>query len=114
MTARLEVLSQNTKVIPAHKYLLNDTDEEIVIGRKDPSVKPVKHRKIELDVTIGLLESLISRSHAKLLFINGEWQIVDQSKNGTLVNGVKITEPKPLKPNDEITIGPVRLKFFNQ
>ena len=111
MTATLKVISQNPGIIPPKEYSLNAL--EIIIGRKHPSAEPVAD-KIELEVRIGLLEAQISRSHARLLQVNGKWQIVDLSKNGTLVNGIKIQESTPLKPNDTITIGPVNLIFSDK
>ncbi len=46
----------------------------------------------------------VSRFHALISLRGGRWQIEDAgAANGVLVNGSRITEPKPLKRGDVIT-----------
>ena len=61
---------------------------------------------------IPLADDSISRSHAKVVFKNDEFILVDLgSKNGTFLNGTHIHEC-PLRAGDEITIGNHALQFL--
>jgi hypothetical protein len=74
---------------------------------------------VTLPCTIGrkecdliLEDRLVSRRHAELKFIQNTIIINDLlSKNGTKVNGEKITI-SPLAPNDLISIGPINLRIL--
>ena len=57
------------------------------------------------DIILNL--SSVSRSHATLIRdADGVWRYNDlNSKNGSLVNGVRISEPTRIKGGDQITIG---------
>ena len=53
---------------------------------------------------------MISRRHAELKIVGNKLVIEDlDSRNGTRVNGEKITVMR-LDPNDLITIGPINLR----
>jgi pSer/pThr/pTyr-binding forkhead associated (FHA) protein len=72
---------------------------EIVIGRS-PSC------------TVTIANPSISRNHVKIVRDSGVYLVRDLgSLNGVYVNGNKITEA-PLIDQDEITLGPYRLVFF--
>jgi len=48
----------------------------------------------------------VSRRHARLWFDNGRWYLEDlQSANGTLINGVRISQPQALNDGDIINFG---------
>jgi DNA-binding winged helix-turn-helix (wHTH) protein len=54
----------------------------------------------------------VSRRHATIVVTGDGVTIADlSSKNGTFVNGVRITEPVPLPTDAEIGLGPVSLRF---
>ena len=70
--------------------------QQSVVGR-DPSVD------IPLDPTLDLA---VSAQHARISFLEGRWEIRDMgSRNGTYVNGKKISRPIPLDDGDEIRFG---------
>ena len=53
----------------------------------------------------------ISRRHAELSDVDGEWLIEDlDSTNGTFVNGRRIDEPTPLRPGDTLKVGTTTLE----
>jgi pilus assembly protein CpaF len=53
-----------------------------------------------------ILDGTVSRTHARLIFHNGQWSIEDAgSSNGTQVNGQKIKRPRVLHSGDQIRIG---------
>ncbi len=53
---------------------------------------------------------LVSRHHCELLFNGSQWTILDNnSKNGTFVNGQRITGPQPLHSGDVVGVGQRRL-----
>ncbi len=57
-------------------------------------------------------DSLASREHAVVRETGGEFLLEDlASRNGTLLNGVRIDRPMPLHDGDEIGIGALRLQF---
>lgn len=65
---------------------------------------------------IALQDRAVSRPHAKLVYNSEDrsWAIVDmESANGTLVNGVPVTEPAGvrLKDGDVLTLGETMILF---
>lgn len=93
----------------AQAYLYEETGQEqghsfrlieqiMIIGRKD-------------DSDIVLNDSNVSRKHAKIEVILGQYFIKDlDSTNGVMVNGVKI-QNKQLEPGDRIKLGTTLLEF---
>jgi pSer/pThr/pTyr-binding forkhead associated (FHA) protein len=76
-----------------------DTPTEIVLDRFPLLVGRSQ------DAELQLFDSWVSRFHCMLDVIDGSLVVRDLgSCNGTLVNGVPITE-SPLRPQDELTIG---------
>ena len=71
-------------------------------------------RELGPDVTVVLPWTYVSRRHAQIeLFAQGMWEIEDQSRNGTEVNGQKL-QPNALSPlndGDRIRIGDIELVF---
>ena len=54
----------------------------------------------------------LSRQHLALEKDGDTWMVRDLgSKNGTFVNGVRITSPHPLGKNDRVTAGHIALDF---
>lgn len=54
----------------------------------------------------------VSRRHCRFDSAQGQWRVEDlESRAGTHVNGVRITEPTVLKPGDSVAIGPVLVLF---
>ncbi|WP_373096662.1 FHA domain-containing protein, partial [Zhongshania sp.] len=65
----------------------------VVIGRDN-----------DCDITIA--KGLLSRHHAKLSYINGEWILEDLgSTNGTCINNRLLKSPAAVKAGDVITFG---------
>jgi serine phosphatase RsbU (regulator of sigma subunit) len=57
----------------------------------------------------------LSRQHLTFEKIGGQWMVRDLgSKNGTLVNGFRITAPTPLGPGDTIQAGHLHITFGGQ
>jgi DNA-binding winged helix-turn-helix (wHTH) protein len=75
------------------------TEGEHIVGR-------------EPDVTVWLDSPRVSRRHARILVDAGRATIEDMdSKNGTLVRGVRVTAPAVLEAGDAIRIGRFTLIF---
>jgi pilus assembly protein CpaF len=67
--------------------------DEITLGRADGN-------------DLVLARTNISKQHTRFVFKEGKVIVVDlQSTNGTFVNGRKLTAPKLLAPEDQVTIG---------
>jgi pSer/pThr/pTyr-binding forkhead associated (FHA) protein/tetratricopeptide (TPR) repeat protein len=65
------------------------------------------------DCNLSLDETLASRQHAEVVFERGAYWVRDRgSRNGTSVNGEKITGSRKLNDGDEIEIGSTRMKFI--
>jgi predicted component of type VI protein secretion system len=63
---------------------------------------------------IVLKEAKVSRQHAAINFLHGDYVLVDlKSSNGVFVNGQKIEE-HVLKDGDEISVGSFRLLYRSQ
>jgi len=63
------------------------------------------------DVTVAA-DAEVSRFHALLERVASGWMVRDlSSKNGTFVNGERISADRPLRNGDEIQIGRVRVVF---
>jgi pSer/pThr/pTyr-binding forkhead associated (FHA) protein len=77
--------------------------ERITIGRRP-----------QADVALGWDEE-VSRLHAVLEFVAGEWTVVDDglSQNGTFVGPGRITGRRRLNDGDELRCGRTRLVFTN-
>ncbi len=53
----------------------------------------------------------VSRRHAIIQQAAGGYVLIDQSSNGTLVNGTRLAAAHPLRPGDLITIGPNEFRW---
>jgi len=70
-----------------------------VIGRDSESALWIDHASV-------------SRRHAQVVVAGGRARLEDlQSKNGTHLNGRKISKPEPLSNGDEIRIGVMKITF---
>jgi predicted component of type VI protein secretion system len=57
----------------------------------------------------------VSRVHADVQQLNGRWFLEDcGSRNGTNVNGRRLTGMVPLRSDDEVVLGRARLQFHGQ
>jgi hypothetical protein len=62
--------------------------------------------------TIVLEDSYASTFHAQIVLTRGQWCLTDQeSRNGTAINDVPVSEEVVLSPGDIIQIGRVKLVF---
>ncbi|MBZ5636512.1 MAG: SpoIIE family protein phosphatase [Acidobacteriia bacterium] len=54
----------------------------------------------------------LSRQHLALAGRNGQWTVEDLgSKNGTLLNGIRIEKPMPFLPGDRVSAGHLTIEF---
>ncbi len=76
------------------QWILQDTEDDIVIGRSS-------------DCTINIPVRWISRKHAVLRYENRQFVLKDAgSKNGVFVNGQRVVKPRPLTDGDIIQLAP--------
>lgn len=85
----LTVLSGNGR---SGSAIVNDS---IVVGRSDPKA----------DIDVGNGDEYISHMHVRFNNTNGTLYANNLSRNGTVINGKKITGYTPVKNNDVMTIG---------
>ncbi len=61
---------------------------------------------------IPVADERCSRRHAEIYFDEGTWKVRDLgSRNGTIVDGLKLDQPKSLDAGNQITVGSCRLTF---
>ena len=61
---------------------------------------------------ILLRDESVSRQHARLTFIKGQWFIEDmRSANGVAINGVPLRGSLALQPRDVVRIGDVEMVY---
>ena len=61
---------------------------------------------------IVLADDFVSLEHARIQHKNGQWWLIEgNSRNGTLVNGVRVEDDVILAPGDRLRIGRVTLMF---
>jgi pSer/pThr/pTyr-binding forkhead associated (FHA) protein len=69
------------------------TSDELILGR-------------DAGCTVPLSDAYASERHARVSRDDNGWVLVDLgSTNGTYLNQVKVTSPRPLAPGDQIGIG---------
>ncbi len=62
--------------------------------------------------TIPINDTFASGEHALLAMRNGQWWLEDrQSRNGTLLNDLPVTEPMIITDGDIITIGQIKFRL---
>jgi pSer/pThr/pTyr-binding forkhead associated (FHA) protein len=83
-----------------HEHALEPADR-VTIGRSPDATLPL------------LADSSVSRLHAIVEWVETDWTIVDDglSRNGTFVNGERITGRRRLHPGDKIRVGETVLTF---
>src|SRR5262245_56431552 len=66
-----------------------------------------------VDCQLALDDAMVSRRHAALRVYAGGATIEDLgSRNGVLLNGIRIERPEPLRDGDQIRIGSQDLSFY--
>lgn len=85
----------------AGRVLLLERDKPNTLGRE------------EGECTMRFADARLSRVHARIVSVNGEWMLTDQgSTNGTFVNDVRIEKHSQLADGDRIVLGgSLRLRF---
>lgn len=97
--------------VAAKLVVVECDDLPLEVGR-EYSLQPVTTLGRGLTNSIVLPEAFASTEHALIILRRGQWWLEDrQSRNGTLLNGVPITEPVVLTSGDVISIGRISLRF---
>src|SRR5438067_1785425 len=64
------------------------------------------------DCTVPIKDRFLSRRHAEIVLDDGGWLLRDcGSVNGTMLNGVRVLAPQPLRPGDRIALGDSEVIF---
>jgi two-component system, cell cycle response regulator len=85
----------------AGQVLALDRDKPNTLGREED------------ECTITFADARLSRVHARIMSVNGEWMLTDQgSTNGTFVNDVRVEKHLQLSDGDRVVLGgSVSLRF---
>jgi hypothetical protein len=108
LQARLEV---ERRGVPFLVYLDDERQQHLVELSPEHERLSVGRRS-ENDVVLAW-DSEVSRLHAELERVGGEWTIVDDglSRNGSFLNGVRIAGRQRLRDGDELTFGDTVVAF---
>ncbi|MFW5692458.1 MAG: FHA domain-containing protein [Chloroflexota bacterium] len=87
--------------------LIFTVENEVIIGRRDPTMSGGP----EIDLTpFGAYQMGISRRHAAFRLHNGRLELTDLgSRNGTVLNGRRLTahQPEPVIDGDDLRMGKI-------
>ena len=120
MTAILVLL--NGQMSPKRDYLLQPTEQ--TIGRGNKNTIPLSTDDGHTVKVTGIDDKEVhvnniltaSKTHGKLLLVNGQWTIQDISdKNFIVINGgnhINKNTPVPIQNGDIISLGHAQLKFL--
>jgi adenylate cyclase len=65
------------------------------------------------DQDIQILDRVVSKAHCRVELINGRYSVQDiNSRNGTFINGIRISARKLLSHGDEVCVGSTKLRFI--
>ena len=91
--------------------ILQTTDEALEIGTAFP-LQPITSMGRAPSNTIIISDTYASSQHALLTWREGQWWLEDQgSRNGTLLNGTRISGPTVISAGDVIGVGHTQLKL---
>jgi hypothetical protein len=86
---------------PSGRELITLSGQRVTVGKASTNLVSLKH------------DSTVSRFHAVLEDLGSVWSIRDVgSRNGTYINGEKISAERVLRSGDELRIGNSRLIFW--
>ena len=92
-------------------YVLAADSDHLAVGTLFPLL-PVTRIGRAASNTIMLDESYVSTEHALLTWRSSQWQLRDlDSRNGTLLNDIPLTETAVVSVGDVITIGAIQLRL---
>ena len=75
-----------------------------------PAKDMIVGRDSSADIVVD--DGKVSREHARLIFNNGSWAVLDLgSSNGTYLNGQKVSGQRPIANGDKIKLGDTTLVF---
>jgi pSer/pThr/pTyr-binding forkhead associated (FHA) protein len=96
MSSHLEVWK------PSGRELIPLTGQRVTIGKSETNMVSLDH------------DATVSRLHAVLENLGFAWSIRDLgSRNGTFINGDKLSAEKVLRSGDEVRVGTSRLVFWS-
>jgi pSer/pThr/pTyr-binding forkhead associated (FHA) protein len=91
--------------------ILEAADEALAVGTAFP-LQPVTSIGRSPVNTISIPDNFASGQHALLTWREGQWWLEDQrSRNGTLLNGERISDPTVVSAGDVVGVGHTQLKL---
>ena len=105
-TAARELPRPNGQLVVVHT-----SDDALAVGTVFP-LQPVTSIGRAPTNSISIPEPYASAQHTLLALREGQWWVEDQgSRNGTLLNGTRITGPTVVSTGDVIGVGHTQLKL---
>jgi CRP-like cAMP-binding protein len=102
-----------------YRLIADATNEEFYLNREGETtvgrIDPVTGIRPDVDLTNLDGQRSVSRRHAKIIFVGGEFQVIEEigTMNGTFVGGRRIATgaPASIKDGDRLRFGLVDLSF---
>lgn len=111
-----ELQARNAAQRAGQPFLLgrNGADEQFIHPLDETSARATIGRAAESDIPLPW-DREVSRAHALLEQLAGRWTIVDEglSRNGTFVNGTRVTGRHHLRNGERICVGSTVLTFHD-
>ena len=110
----LKQLVPDRKQLSLSHYLrvVAPVDDQAAPLNETLPLQPITLLGRDSDNTIVLNDTSASAHHARLVQDNGIWWLEDLgSRNGTMLNELKLVKPTPLAEGDMIGIGALRLRL---
>jgi len=103
-------------VLPSKRQGKFELGEAILVNRESNQTYPLKEAitRIGRDDTNDIVidDTFISRRHADIAFLNGNFWVEDQgSTNGTFINGRRLAKRSQLFAGDRLTVGKLDMTF---
>jgi len=108
------ILGDETIIAGSSDYLLFN-HAALIVGSKEFEIKPGKNiiGREDADIVITDPESYMSRKHCTIYFTEGRLTLLDNSMNGTYINGERalIDTSVELSDGDELKLAKVKAKI---
>ena len=102
----------NQLPVSHHLRVIAPTVDEVLATHETLPLQPITLLGRDPDNTIVLNDTSASGRHARLIQAGGVWWLEDLgSRNGTMLNELKLAKPTPLAEGDIIGIGSLRLRL---
>ena len=108
----LRQMRKDAPRVPTARLIVVESEDVPLSAGDDYPLRPMTTLGRSPTCTIILPDTFASTEHARVMWRRGQWWLEDlDSRNGTQLNGIPVTEPVVLSSKDVIHIGRIKLRF---